>query len=225
MAKLSSCLLPVVAFVAAALGSAQSAKATPCTAAAPCVTTFSINLIYGTDTFEDAGGAVLFTREDLYVSNGIGPSLEDAIVGDPTIALPPFVTSNLGDLITSSDYVFLTTATPGALLTASGTLLQPVVRGPLTTSTDLMVSDLTNTPFDGSVVSDVLSSDLADTNAYLFAADNGSDYWEGIVLVSQYDLNLVEQQVPEPPGWLLFVSGLFILLSRLWQGRFAKGRV
>jgi hypothetical protein len=211
--------------VVAPLATALSLTAIAAPANSQTVTSFSVDIWIGTDTFETGGGSVFLTEHDIAVSNAIPLDLASQILGDPTFSFSTYVEDNLDSLATAGDYVFLTSVTPATLLTVNGAVDSPITWPSIPGAPPAaMVSDLTGVGFPAGVKQD--STNFVGGDSYLVVGCSigsppcvgGSFEVDGIININIYDLNIVEQ-VPEPATWSLMLAGFAGLGGWLRRGR------
>ncbi len=179
-------------------------------------TSFAIDALISTDTFETAGGAVLFTTAGVGYSEALSPGLVAKMAADST--LPALIQSTLSLIPQVSDYDFLTMTPVGI---SDYYVLNGV--GPASLGfTGNLFSDVENalvaaggpgyspvTPLDGSAVS---------AGGFIYTGITASvpSPWEGDIIVQAFDQNIVEKApaaVPEPETLALLGAGMLTLIT------------
>jgi hypothetical protein len=107
-----------VAFAALALAPQAMASSCIVPSCAPINDSFSMSVIMGTLEVETSTGTVLYTTNDLYVTNG--PIPDDLAAQIETDSVPAYIQDNIALLAGGNDFDFLTTVAPPMLLSVDG---------------------------------------------------------------------------------------------------------
>lgn len=187
---------------------------------------FTENIVYGTDTFETSGGAVLSTVQFVGWSDEIPADIAGDIAGDPSFPVTqPFESNPLSDpagvafiqstvsqaaLTTDEAFltgqlpnVFLTSATPSAFVGSPGDIETP--------------ESFLETLFPGFVVTYPVSVYSLGASTYNTGALDTSinTLYEGTVTFDVFELDMVSQPAaatPEPSTLVLLSIGALGLL-------------
>lgn len=176
-------------------------------------TTFTIDVVVTTDTFETAGGAVLFTTTGVGYSNPLSPSFAADLAADTTLPLQVQSTASLIPEV--SDYDFL--SEPGSDLLQDYVVLGGVASPGSTENVLVDVADALVaaggpgysliTPLAGSAVL------VEEGGPYLLQVLE-PEPWDGGINLAVFDQNIVEEAVatPEPKALALLGAGLLMLI-------------
>jgi hypothetical protein len=212
-------LFVLAATLACACFAGAPAPAAAQTCGPGCVAyTFSVEVILGTDTLT-AGGRVVSTSHDLFISNLMDSTLSSMIAtntvgaGGLFLASPPeFVRHNITGFPTVSTSQFFATATPDALLTTTGSVDQGITEGnfPLASVADLppaMVPDLLGVNPGASVRSVALGPESF--NAYEYVGLEYGNPVDALIAVEFHRVDVLQRlgPVPEPAGWTTMLLG------------------
>lgn len=225
--------LPFVAFaffaacLVAAPARAQNSNA------APITTAFSVAILQGNLTVENGSGQILYTANDLAVTEELPADLENMVAtnsgelaGFTPFSFPPYVLSNLPSMVdpTLTDYEFLTdgfpelsnlpdwngNVPPALFLNSQGTLATTSFSATNSVNqffTDVITPDLlANDPFN----LPISSSSIQETDNYfnMTAFDpSGVEEVDSYVGVPYFTDNIVEV-TPEASSILLLIAGL-----------------
>jgi PEP-CTERM motif-containing protein len=185
-------------------------------------TAFAVDVVITTDTFETAGGAVLFTTSGVGYNENLSPSMAADIAADTTLPLQVQSTASLIPQV--SDYVFLT-ETPSEIGPDYFVLdgVGPAIAGTGNQQGNLFV-DVADALIAAGGSWYSLTMPLADvpllagpSDIYAVTGSGGDPdvTWVGDIAINVYDQNIVEQApaaVPEPSTLAFLSAGLLTLI-------------
>jgi hypothetical protein len=187
---------------------------------------FTETIVYGTDTFETSGGAVLSAIQFVGWSDEIPSDIASEIASDPLFlasaptnstnpvndpAATAFIESSAAQVALATDLEFLSSQLPSVFLTSANPNVYVGSPSDVTAPESFL-----DTLFPGFVPEDPVSVYSLGSGSYNTAAIEGPNtILEGTVSFDAFELGIVSKPVaatPEPSMLALLGSGLLVLI-------------